>query len=70
MYGQEVEVLGSRTCGDEIYYLIKLFDNSKVYLPSWMTDETECKHCVVQTSPVCSLKALRALRQFIDNNIA
>jgi len=65
-HGEEAEVFLSYKCGEETFYLIALFDNSRVLIPAWMTDENACRCCVVGDSPVCSLATLRQLRQVLD----
>ncbi|MGH7601162.1 MAG: hypothetical protein ACREOI_32800, partial [bacterium] len=65
-HGEEVEVFLSYKCSAETFYLIALFDNSRVLIPAWMTDENVCRDCVVCEVPVCSLATLRQLRQFLD----
>jgi len=65
-YGEEAEVFLSYKCGEETFYLISLFDNSRVLIPAWMTDEHACRCCVMSDSPVCALATLRQLRQVLD----
>jgi len=65
-YGDEAEVFLSYKCSEETFYLIALFDNSRVLMPAWMTDEHVCRGCVVRDAPVCSLARLRQLRQVLD----
>jgi len=65
-YGEEAEVFLSYKCGEETFYLISLFDNSRVLIPAWMTDENACRCCVFCDSPVCLLEMLRQLRQVLD----
>jgi hypothetical protein len=67
LYGKEVEVFSQYKCSGETFYLISLFDNSRVFLPAWMADADVCQSCVVQAAPVCSLKALRDLRALLDS---
>jgi hypothetical protein len=67
LFDHEVQVLNRQTRGGEVYYGVALFDNSHVLLPAWMTDELACGRCVAQISPVCSLAALRRLRQILDS---
>jgi hypothetical protein len=66
LYGHEVEIIQRKRYGDEVYFLVKLFDNTQVFLPAWMTDEMACHRCVVRDAPICSVTALVQLRQFLD----
>ena len=67
LYGKEVEIIGHSTKGNERFYIISFFDNSKVYLPVWMTDPLVCQHCVIQDEAICSLTALRSLKDLLNN---
>lgn len=47
------------------YYIITLFDNSRIYLPEWMTDPLICQTHELKEEPVCSLNALNSLQKFL-----
>ena len=66
LHGEEVEVFARYQCAAETFYLILLFDNSRVLTPAWMADEATCRRCEVRASPVCSLASLRHLRALLD----
>jgi hypothetical protein len=66
LHGEEVEVFARYQCATETFYLISLFDNSRVLTPVWMADEAICSRFEVRTSAVCSLTSLRQLRALLD----
>lgn len=66
LYGKEVEIIAHVTRANEHYYIISFFDNSKVYIPTWMTDPFICQQLCVEKEPNCSLNALRCLRKYLD----
>ena len=51
--------------GGEHYLVVRLRDGSLAQMPSWMTDPSRCGGMTLVSSPVCSLSALRALRDLL-----
>lgn len=66
LHGEEVEVFARYQCAAETFYLISLFDNSRVLTPVWMTDEALCSRCEMRAAVICSLTSLRQLRALLD----
>ena len=65
LYNEEVNFLYRIKRDGHYYYIIMLFDNSRVYLPEWMTDLFVCKTHELKEKPVCSLDALSSLHKFL-----
>jgi len=63
---QHVPIVNEQTLAGEQHYMIRLFDNSMMLLPAWMTDAEFCAGLVLQERPQCSLSALIALRVLLD----
>ena len=67
LYPNEVAVVHERRLFSEKLYGIRLFDNSVVFIPEWMTDPDVCERCVLQEKPECAVAALLELRRFLDD---
>ncbi|NIT58260.1 MAG: hypothetical protein GWN00_19135, partial [Aliifodinibius sp.] len=53
LYGRELKVIRRCRRGDKRFYVVSFFDNTNIYLPTWMTDASICQHYVVQKAPYC-----------------
>jgi hypothetical protein len=66
LYGKKVAIIAQAKRANDHFYIISFFDNSKVYLPTWMTDPLVCQQFCVEQEPSCSLTALQSLREYLD----
>ena len=64
---KEVTYLYRRKWNGSYYYIITLSDNSRAFLPEWMTDPFICKNLELKEEPVCSLNALNSLHEFLKH---
>ena len=65
-FGKQVEIVGHLKRNNERYYIITFFENSKVFIPTWMTDPIFCQQLHLEKKPYCSLTALQSLSEYLD----